>query len=423
MKCIELDTQELEPKFLMEELQIRELRPKQPQLMQKRVGWLTKFLYFLATFQIVCYYIRNVPSYMRLMPYENGGDHMPFQGRMLMMFLLRWAHGNSGWSALAACSKRFAPWLLPRSIPEAVLQVVVDTACIIITGTIATRIYQASSKERLFTLWVYPMVLVMCVSAYILHTTQNLRFYYDLPSMMFFSVGLYLIYFRRHPALFVALFLVGTINRETTLFLLLFFVLAHLVEQGSVHWRRLRDLRMWGVVVPLGMVWLVWRIWVEWVFRQNPSESAWKFFFNVALVLTPLTWPQLLGAGCYLFPIVLLFRRSIHDPTLRIWLWTIPAWIALMFFYGILVETRIFGELICYLACLTALIAEQAILSALRDAGMVASRQFHLRRRDIIFRSEIDGRISSGVQHVIAFLLGVVRPELILNIFGQALYL
>jgi len=332
-----------------------------------KIGPLAKALYFLATVQIAWYYQGHVPSYMYLYRYENGTDRMPFQGRLLMMFLLRWAHSSTAWIALATATKKLYPWVLPQITPELLLLILLNTVCIVGTGAIAVRIYEASSRQRLLTLWIYPLVLTMCVSAYILHTTQNLSYYYDFPSLLFFSAGIYLIYFRCHPALFAAVFLVGTINRETTLVLLLFFVLARVAADDHIDWRLSLQPQTWGVVVPLAMAWLAWHAWIGWVFRANPTELACRIPVNVGLVLLPLSWPQLFGAGCYMFPVIFIFRGSIQDPTFRIWLWTLPVWIGLMFFYGILIETRIFGELIVYLACLTALIAERAIVTRLRN--------------------------------------------------------
>ncbi len=354
---------------------------RREEIQRQKIGPLAKTLYFLATVQIAWYYQGHVPSYMYLYRYENGMDRMPFQGRLMMMFLLRWAHNSAAWIALAAAVEKFYPWVLPQITPESLLLILLNTVCIIGTGAIAVRIYEASSRQRLLTIWVYPLVLILCVSTYILHTTQNLSYYYDFPSLLFFSAGLYLIYFRRHPALFAAVFLVGTINRETTLVLLLFFVLARVVEDGHVDWRRSLQLRTWVVVVPLAMAWLAWHAWVGWVFHANPTELACRIPVNVGLVLLPLSWPQLFGAGCYMFPVIYIFRGSIQDPTLRIWLWTLPAWFGLMFFYGILIETRIFGELIVYLACLTALIAEQRIVTRLMqivDDGNGLTRSDHL---------------------------------------------
>ncbi|MGC1783253.1 MAG: hypothetical protein WA708_12090 [Acidobacteriaceae bacterium] len=344
-------------------------RPEQTGADGEKIGPLAKALYLLATIQIAWYYLRYVPSYMYLYRYENGADRMPFQGRVMMMFALRWAHSSTVCIALASGLKRFAPWVLRRITPESVLLMCIYTGCIVVTGIVIMRIYRAASRERLLTVWIYPIVLILCVAAYILHATQNLGYYYDFPSLMFFSVGLYLIYFRRHPALFAGWFLLGTINRETTLMLLLFFVLARTVENGRVDWRRLKDLRTWAIVLPLALTWLAWHQWVDWVFRANPTELSYRFLINTGLVLFPLCWPQLFSAGCYMFPAIFLLRRSVRDATLRVWLWTLPAWFGLMFAYGIFIETRIFGELTAYLACLTALIAEESVVETLKKRG------------------------------------------------------
>jgi hypothetical protein len=88
-------------------------------------------------------------------------------------------------------------------------------------------------------------------------------------------------------------------------------------------------------------------------------------YLNLATLLCPIAWPQLLSAAAFLWPLPILYRRFITDPTLRAWLWLPAAWLGLMLFYGLLIESRIFGELIPYFACTTALIAEQLFLDKL----------------------------------------------------------
>jgi hypothetical protein len=55
-------------------------------------------------------------------------------------------------------------------------------------------------------------------------------------------------------------------------------------------------------------------------------------------------------------------RRRILDPQLRAWLWLLPVWSGFMFVFGILIETRVFGELIPFVVCTTTLILEQLLL-------------------------------------------------------------
>jgi hypothetical protein len=89
---------------------------------------------------------------------------------------------------------------------------------------------------------------------------------------------------------------------------------------------------------------------------------------NLSFFVLPQAWPQMLGGCCYLLPIVVLFRRDLRDPRLRAWLWVLPAWFGFMFVYGILIETRIFGELIPYVAVAGALMGETVLARRIGNA-------------------------------------------------------
>jgi hypothetical protein len=61
-------------------------------------------------------------------------------------------------------------------------------------------------------------------------------------------------------------------------------------------------------------------------------------------------------------------------------MWMIPVWYALMFTWGILVETRVFGELLPLIACLGTLIAEEAVVASIRASiGIESGDEEHLR--------------------------------------------
>lgn len=325
---------------------------------------LAGLLYLLATIQVALDYQLRVPPYLQIGAYERGAAPMPFQGRVLMMLLFRWVHGNKPLVQISGLVSGFTP-IFGSQIhvtPESLLQLFVNIGGLILAGLVATRIYQASSRHRLLTPYIYALVLVMCVSTYVLQPVKTLRFVYDLPSLGLFSIGLYLIYFRKHPLLFVFLFMVATVNRETTLFLLLFFLLASLLDDNRIVWKNIYAPRTLQVMLPLALYWMGWHIFVGRIYAHNPRQFLHYYLINAGLLVWPAVWPQLFGAGCYLVAVILLFRRSVTDKVLRIWLWVLPAWFLVMFYYGIIVENRIFGELVPYFACLTALIAEQAIL-------------------------------------------------------------
>lgn len=334
-----------------------------------RRRWLLTAFYALATVQIAWCYFWLTRPYVNTWLYEHGQERMPFQGRCLMVPLFRLAHSST---ALHAMGKLFviSRFWFPRPVqPEVLLQAAVNVTCLAITGLLTTRIYQASSRRRLLTPLIYPLVLVVFAATYILHTVQNFRFTYDLPSLAFFTTALYLLYFRKHWGWFAALFVVATVNRETTLLLLPLFLVDHALDNGRLRWRRLLAPRELAVVVPLALFWIGWEIFVRHLFAHNRSEFYPRLNWNIKSLLLPHAWPQLLSACGYLLPFVVLMRRWVPHPRLRAWLWLFPLWVLFMFSYGILIETRVFGELIPLVVCCSALIFEELLLARLRQAA------------------------------------------------------
>ncbi len=328
-------------------------------------------VYLVATIQFAWCYLWITRPYVNTALYEQGLERMPFQGRCLMMLPMRWAHSSS---LLHSVAQPFAlsHFWFPRPVqPEVLVQAAINVVCLVLTGWFTTRIYQASSRRRLLTPMVYPLLLVVCGATYMMHTVQNFRFIYDLPSLAFFSAAMYLLYFRRHWSLFVALFLVATINRETTLLLLpLYLINEASAGDGSIRWSRAFQPRTLLVVLPLALFWAAWQLAVRHAFAANSSEFYPRFNWNLKSFIVPQAWPQLLSACGYLLLFIVTMRQRIPDPRLRAWLWLIPIWLVFMFAFGILVETRVFGELIPFVVCSTTLIAEETILRRLQRSNL-----------------------------------------------------
>lgn len=348
--------------------------------MPKKKRLLLLAVYVLATVQFAWCYLWLTRPYVNTALYEQGLERMPFQGRSMMMAPMRWAHSSDLLHTLAQPFSLSRFWF-PRPVaPEVLVQATINVFCLLLTGYLTTRIYQASSRRRLLTPMVYPLLLVVCGATYIMHTVQNFRFIYDLPSLAFFSVAMYLMYFRRHPGLFVALFLIATINRETTLLLLPLYMINEAVSDGETRWSNALRPRTLAVVIPLAAAWIGWQIFIRHVFASNPSEFYPRFNWNVKSLLVPQAWPQLLSACAYLMLFVVVMRRRIADPRLKAWLWILPIWFVFMFSFGILIETRIFGELIPFVVCATALISEEIILRRLRGSSTRAHVSVGTRR-------------------------------------------
>jgi hypothetical protein len=321
-------------------------------------------LNFLATVQFIWFYLSRVPSCLNLASYEAWRERSPFQYRLLMVYPLRWAHNNPLLVTLAGRLTRLSGWFPTPVHPEGILEAAIDLLCVGTAGLVARRIYEAVSPTRVLAPIVYPLTLAMAATSYAMLTTPHLRFVYDLPSLAFFSLGLYLIYFRYHPSWLVALFVIATLNRETSLFLLVIFAIDRSVTgEGQMDWRNIFTRNSMAVLVPLFAYWLAWHLWVVQRFAANPVEDTRRrLLLNLAVITVPLSWPQLFAVGCYLVPLLILNRSLVHSPRLRAWYWMLPLWFIFMMRYGLITEIRVFGELIPYLACLAALICENKIL-------------------------------------------------------------
>jgi hypothetical protein len=361
------------------------------------IRWSVLVLYLLMTVQFVgCYLFLSHP-YIDLERFGRGYERLPFQTRLLLAPLFRWAQ-NSPFLVHYASRLSRNGYFFPHGIgPCGVVQLWLDVPCVLVAGWATVQIYRAASRRHLLGWLVYPLFLVLCTVTYLLHAVQNFRFIYDMPSLMFFALGLYLIYFRKPVTLLVALFAVATWNRETTLLLIPFFLLSACVRgraaperrapgapneaarggglvsvireaPGAVSFRWKRALRPEVALPAVLMVayWAAWHLFVFHLFRHNSSEYYPRLAFNWQCVRRLRYYPQLFSAGGYLLPFVLLLHRRVRDAQLRIWLWMIPCWTAVMAVWGILVETRVYGELLPVIACTATVIAEESLAAALQ---------------------------------------------------------
>jgi hypothetical protein len=370
------------------------------------IRWTVRVLYLLMTVHFVGCYLFLCHPYIDLNRFGHGYERLPFQTRLLLAPLFRWAQDSP---FLLRYSSRLSVnrYFFPRGIgPGGVLQLWLDVPCMLIAGWATVRIYQAASRRHLLGWLVYPLFLVLCAVTYILHGVQNFRFIYDMPSLMFFALGLYLIYFRKPVILLVVLFAVATWNRETTLLLIPFFLLSacvrrpgdppekrvrtgpHRTEHSGVltlireepgtarfRWRRALQPEVAVPAVLMLAYWAAWHVLVFHLFRHNASEYYPRIAFNWQCLWRLRYYPQLLSAGGYLLPLLLLMRRRVRDAQLRLWLWMIPCWYAVMAIWAILVETRVFGELLPMITCAATLIAEERLAEAMQQRALAGAAE------------------------------------------------
>lgn len=321
-------------------------------------------LELLATVHIVMFYITRVPSYLSLSVYEQGRERMPFQGRMLMVYPLRWAHQSAALAKAAGWLTATRMWVPRTVLPEDIVEFVLDVAAVAFAGFVATQLYRARGEKGRLVHYVYPLFLVMVAGSYCLVSMNFIRYVYDLPSLGLFAAGLYFIYIKDRPGWFALTFLCATLNRETSIFLLLFFVHNRCHHAQRFQWKRLWTPAVGGVAAALALFWWCFHLWLAHHFGTAPADVKPGLLTNILLLLWPFAWPQFAAVGAYTFPLLLLLGRRQwlrSDPFP--WMWVLPLWAALMFAYGSIVEIRLFGEFLPLLACTAVLVAETELLS------------------------------------------------------------
>ena len=122
------------------------------------------------------------------------------------------SHPSTGWDAASA------------SAPQTFSFYLVSLVSFIIAGGLVVRLYRAVHPDGMFAWLVYPIFMVLVLWTYVIHIDANFSYPYDMPSLAFFAGGLLAIYTRRFVPL-VLIVLLGTINRETTLFLVGIYIL------------------------------------------------------------------------------------------------------------------------------------------------------------------------------------------------------
>ncbi len=332
-------------------------------------------LYVMAATQFVGAYLYLEFPYVDLHRWEYGYERLPFQTRLLLAPLYRLVD-TAPWSTHYAESLARNQYFFPHGVTAGmVLDFYSGIACVLFSGWVAVRLYEAGSRRRLVGPLVFPIFLGLCVLAYVLHTVQNFRYVYDLPSLAAFAGGFYLIYFRKPLLWFVLLFTVATLNRETTLLLLPFWALSQsLGPDGRIRWRTLGSPGVLGVVGALTVYWAVWHHMVFGIFATNASEYYPRLLFNLKCFVRLRYWPQLASAFGFLWPFLILYRRHLRDAQLRAWLLVLPVWYAFMLLWAIVTETRVFGELIPFLAPVAAILAEEVFAAKVLQQNLDSGR-------------------------------------------------
>jgi hypothetical protein len=173
---------------------------------------------------------------------------------------------------------------------------------------------------------------------YILNRSLALRYPSDLPSVLFFTVGLILLY-KKNWRLFYPLYIIATFNRETSCYLTAAYLCTAIGYEDKK--------RILFHVKIQAITWLAVKYVLYLIYRTSAGHGFFqlKLKDNIDFFLAPHAYPLLLSALGYLWIPSLVFWRYIPAPFVRRTILLIPLFFLGMFLVGNMWEIRIYGEL------------------------------------------------------------------------------
>ena len=287
-------------------------------------------------------------SYLDLPRYAAGAERAPYQDRIGMMPLLRWAersaplaHAASGINRSEQATPQHASHPEPMTADK--LACVLAGCLSVVVMTVAATLV---TRRRFPQMWWIggALVLVILYTSYAARAELNLWYPYDLPHFALFGLATLGI-LEGEWGLFFVCFLLDIPLRETSIYLAL------LGGAVALHRRQTRIVAATAAVALL--VWLPTRLLITRHFAANPNETGVRWHQIAHALLDPLHWPQVASAFGFLLIPLLLGRRLLR-PDRRIFLLAAAPCVAVTLIFGLWYESRIFGEWTVALALLLA---------------------------------------------------------------------
>ncbi len=321
-------------------------------------------LYAFATLQFIRFYVVSTRFYLRMPAYLSGHERLPFQERVLPIILM-WPINH--WSALmhALANRGHDPETASAATPQTVAFYLLSLASFTIAGIFTVKLYRAVTESSVLSSLVYPVFLVIAMWTYVIHIDANYSYPYDMPALAFFTAGIYFIYTRQFAPLILVI-LLGTLNRETTLFLIGIYMLdaaSRPRADASTPVGERFDLQAvpWLRVFGLALLWLGIKVSLVLYFAGNSNAENYNRVVENVFRLKFRLLPSLLNICAYLLPVVWIYRRRLSPVRFANYLYILPLWFAIMFYTGVILETRIYGELSAYIAVSVVLLLEEHV--------------------------------------------------------------
>jgi hypothetical protein len=334
----------------------------------QRLTFLAALLLVTSHFSLA--YISEAKPFLDLRAFAAGVTGQPFQERALTAWMLRGAT-RFDTPHFELILHRFLP-SMGAAINGTTLMLLMITwlsmaASIVITRATLIKL----TGDVLFSSWVAFLVPYMAYFTFILNFGPHFLLPYDLPSLFFFCTGFYLLVTRR-ALLLIPLIAVATLNRETSLFLILFYLAFEIPGRPDQNKRVVVIVRAGGML----LAWIAMRAVVLHLYGHNPMIHGHRIadmhlWQNLGFLVKPQHWPAFASIFGFTLPVVVAAQRYLEPDFLRRGLIVVGLWFALMLFVGVLIEIRIFGELISYMSVAVAVILHRW-LAARENVGVAA---------------------------------------------------
>lgn len=304
----------------------------------EKTPWLIYLLFLLASLHCArsIFYV-NV-SQIDIPRYELGQERMPFQGRIAMVPVMRWASRNSflnkGAGFLSRNLRKSTDMQNPPEdwTPEKLVCLLIGAMSICVmtwTGIWFGRLH-------LRELWWLPAVIVLAI----LFTTYASRYEmpywypYDLPHFAIFGLAC-LLMLEGSLAPAVLLFLIDTPLRETSLYLVPVTL--------AVGYARGRLRQAIAAAAFMALFWLPIHVWIAHLYGHNPTDTGIHWGRIGIAIANPLHWPQMASAFGFLAIPLFLGRRYLPRTHRFFILGALPCLLVTLAF-GIWQESRIWDE-------------------------------------------------------------------------------
>jgi hypothetical protein len=238
---------------------------------------------------------------------------------------------------------------------------------LIVTRLTITRL----TGDGTYAFWAALMLALM--SYMLLASNGCFTLPYDVPTLFFFSLGIYLVISRR-LWLYYIVFPLVVLNRETACFITVFFVIwewVRLAKSDVTIKSRLLQIAPHALVQ--ATIWIAIKMLLAKAYAHNPVEVgsvAGGLFhtmlaYNLHEIIKPQQWPVLLSVCGFSLPFLFLQRRWIRcDGLYYACAIILPAYFAVMMIVGVIVEIRIFTEWIPFVVPAIALIIHNRLRPA-----------------------------------------------------------